>query len=1265
MSGVRNNGVRNNGVCNGERRRPARLLLWSLAVAATVIVLLVLRQPLDVGDKIASVVGMVVGLAALGLTLYATFFRDAGGERQAPEALADDLAGIVGRQWREEAEARRLFEPQALRLAWSATGRPVSDHPSAVAGADRDGPPVRLRLDGELGHRLQDLARRFEALPSGRLVVLGEPGAGKSVLAILLTLGLMTRRGLTSGRTSMTGRGGGDPVPVLLPVASWDPLSERLDAWIIRSLAAGYYNGRTDNPRILHDRRLLIPVLDGLDEIPETLRSAAIREINRTVSADIPLVVTCRSAEYEEAVAGQGEVMRRAAVVEIEPVAVTDTIAYLSGVHWPPGTDWEPVFQHLREHPDGPLAMTFSTPLMVSLARTIYGRSGDPAELLDPDRFGHRQAAEDELLDMVVPAAYAHDERPGADPGTAPRWTAAQAETWLTYLAGHMHEARERDFAWWRLARRTLSAWTAPIVGIVIGAVLTIAGAPLALAWDDSPFLLLAGSGGVAIVSMVVWYATATRSPERLNLVRHGSVDRLRRGCVTGLAIFAIPTVPAVIGILVDALGDVGFSSGRPAVPIAALLPMCLVVGAGLATHHWLSASPERAAQVTPRGFLLQDRTSSLVAAAASGIAAGLTLVPTVAVSVVLMDLAGGVTSLVVDRDPRLSEFHLFQSVGLPAQLEGALAFAPIVAVTFGFMVLLSRAWPKFAVARVALALRGRTPLRLIDFLDDARARGLLRQVGGVYQFRHARLQERLVSRRARPALDDPGRNALDDSALDDSALDGSARRRSRRPVRAAMVAFCLIAAGGAVPAGNHLRCAGTWSLDPTTRMQRLPGNGGTECVGLFDGPLNGHGDGDGDGHGIGGPGWPQGADAAAYKAVYRWIDRTNRRAVRDPRHLVVVVSAPLHAAGTYGRHTLLRQLQGIALAHKRVNDTTRPLRLMIATQGTDDDTADLVRRIVSDRAVRDGRWAGLVTLGDEEIQDQRIDYAPAGANRAQLLNGDPLEQGTVSLAASADLVDSFVARYIGQHHAAAPLVVRDPRDSASTDFHIQLPAATPIAPTREGAMQACKAKADRLVVYADEPGKFLGFLRLLQRACASEYPTMLVKEHTARRIMASGDLPLSSPARGLRIRYPVTASAAAWTSCAGLRSFMGAPDAPGLGDPCGDTWGDSLLAFDLLRLISALAFHSHGRKDLRLETTNGLNHAVADMRDSPPLEGASGAITFLKGTGSTNPVRDSPIALMEAVLPEKAGGEPRLVWFCGTSRCAPGDPGRPGTQPE
>ncbi len=64
-----------------------------------------------------------------------------------------------------------------------------------------------------------------------------------------------------------------------------------------------------------------------------------------------------------------------------------------------------------------------------------------------------------------------------------------------------------------------------------------------------------------------------------------------------------------------------------------------------------------------------------------------------------------------------------------------------------GSYVLAFTAWGQwFVFARVWLPLTGRLPWDLVAFLEDAYHRGVLRQTGAVYQFRHLRLQHHLGS---------------------------------------------------------------------------------------------------------------------------------------------------------------------------------------------------------------------------------------------------------------------------------------------------------------------------------------------------------------------------------------------------------------------------------------------------------------------------------------------------------------------------------------
>jgi len=57
-------------------------------------------------------------------------------------------------------------------------------------------------------------------------------------------------------------------------------------------------------------------------------------------------------------------------------------------------------------------------------------------------------------------------------------------------------------------------------------------------------------------------------------------------------------------------------------------------------------------------------------------------------------------------------------------------------------------------LAEVQLSMRWHTPLNLMNFLDDAHKRNILRTVGPVYQFRHARLQDRLTAAAANRPCD-------------------------------------------------------------------------------------------------------------------------------------------------------------------------------------------------------------------------------------------------------------------------------------------------------------------------------------------------------------------------------------------------------------------------------------------------------------------------------------------------------------------------------
>ena len=599
------------------------------------------------------------------------------------------LADEVKDQWTREAALRRLYQPMPLQVRWSSTGRPVAAGRDVVLdepGADWQ----QLWLQGGA----DEIVAAFRGLPHRQMVVLGEAGAGKSILAVLLTLGLIREPGP------------GQPVPVLLPIASWNPKVESAQHFIVRRLGEEYpfLAGRAEDGRTLAEflvaRDKVLPILDGLDELPANLHAQAVELLDQYAAPGRALVVTCRGREYEQAVRSGGLIMSRSAVVEIEPVTIEQAIEFLS--HPAPARPrWEPVFDHLREHPDGRLAKALSTPLMVALARAAY-RSPvrNPADLLARASSSALTAS---LIDGFVQSVYGNDR---TDPRASERrWSrefgAEDAVRWLSCLAYHLYLAGTRDLWWWQLRPGFLSLrpFRAKLILPVACALIVAAGG---LAVDLTVGLWPAIGVAEAALLIVVFNSEglfrsmwpASYPPHVVQRDRSPTQRRVRY-------IGARLAFGVLFGVMAG--GEVG------------LLP-ALAGGVACALVTWVMPDrPAPTGKPGPRMTLQANRRNTLYAAAQYGLAGG------VIFAAIALLTKGAHTAL---------------STGCIAALIYALAAA------FGAGLW---TWTQFKVAHIWLAAHGWLPWRLWAFLDDAHSRGVLRQAGTVWQFRHALLQDHLA----------------------------------------------------------------------------------------------------------------------------------------------------------------------------------------------------------------------------------------------------------------------------------------------------------------------------------------------------------------------------------------------------------------------------------------------------------------------------------------------------------------------------------------
>ena len=120
------------------------------------------------------------------------------------------------------------------------------------------------------------------------LLILGEPGAGKTTTLLTLAAALISRAQNDAAH----------PLPLILPLATWQGNS--LSDWISQEVNEKYHIlPHITQEWLAHNHLLLL--LDGLDELPLNRQPAAVTAINtfRQKNGLTPLVVCARQADYD------------------------------------------------------------------------------------------------------------------------------------------------------------------------------------------------------------------------------------------------------------------------------------------------------------------------------------------------------------------------------------------------------------------------------------------------------------------------------------------------------------------------------------------------------------------------------------------------------------------------------------------------------------------------------------------------------------------------------------------------------------------------------------------------------------------------------------------------------------------------------------------------------------------------------------------------------------------------------------------------------
>ena len=127
----------------------------------------------------------------------------------------------------------------------------------------------------------------------GKLLILGEPGAGKTTELLGLTQDLI-QRAINDENA---------PIPIIFELSSWKN-DQPIRDWLIEKLTEIYKAIPNEVAEKWIDNQQLIPLLDGLDELGLERQNKCIIAINQFLeknSFQPGLVVCCRREEYEQA----------------------------------------------------------------------------------------------------------------------------------------------------------------------------------------------------------------------------------------------------------------------------------------------------------------------------------------------------------------------------------------------------------------------------------------------------------------------------------------------------------------------------------------------------------------------------------------------------------------------------------------------------------------------------------------------------------------------------------------------------------------------------------------------------------------------------------------------------------------------------------------------------------------------------------------------------------------------------------------------------
>jgi Cdc6-like AAA superfamily ATPase len=257
----------------------------------------------------------------------------------------------------------------------------------------------------------------FNQMETGRtMLILGEPGSGKTITLLKLAQDLIVRSEEDLGQ----------PIPVVFNLSSWAKKKSSIAAWVIQEIVEKYQVSKALGKTWVEEQQLIL-LLDGLDEVQAESRDACVRSMNQFTETYglTELVICCRIQDYQ----ALSERLRLRSAICVQPLTSDQIEQYLSRS----GSQLAMLQTVLRE--DAGLRELAASPLILNVMSLAYQNAALDAF----PKPGTTDELYKQLFDVYV-------DRMLQRRGGKLAYSKEQTLRWLSWLAKRMTQENQTVF---------------------------------------------------------------------------------------------------------------------------------------------------------------------------------------------------------------------------------------------------------------------------------------------------------------------------------------------------------------------------------------------------------------------------------------------------------------------------------------------------------------------------------------------------------------------------------------------------------------------------------------------------------------------------------------------------------------------------------------------------------------------------------------------------------------------------------------------------